>query len=130
MGGATSQLDIPSLMLLLPFLMPLSVADCGRLQLEGSQFGYFSTLLQVVDNLRLVKILRLAKPIFVNTSVLLRCNFAFVRQILEYCFPVWGSAAECHFQLLERQVYSVARLCPIRVYCRCVIIVVWQGLVC
>ena len=26
-------------------------------------------------------------------------------------FPVWGSAAECHLQLLERQVYSVARLC-------------------
>ena len=23
-----------------------------------------------------------------------------------------GSAAECHLQLLERQVYSVARLCP------------------
>ena len=25
---------------------------------------------------------------------------------------MWGSAAECHLQLLERQVYSVARLCP------------------
>ena len=24
---------------------------------------------------------------------------------------VWGSAAECHLQLLERQVYSVARIC-------------------
>ena len=31
---------------------------------------------------------------------------------LEYCSPVRGSAAECHLQLLERQVYSVARLCP------------------
>ena len=26
--------------------------------------------------------------------------------------PMWGSAAECHLQLLGRQVYSVARLCP------------------
>ena len=25
---------------------------------------------------------------------------------------MWGSEAECHLQLLERQVYSVARLCP------------------
>ena len=40
-----------------------------------------------------------------------RCYFAFVLPILEYCSPVWGSAAECHLQLLERQVYSVARLC-------------------
>ena len=36
----------------------------------------------------------------------------FVLQILEYCSPVWGSAAECHLPLLERQVYSVAKLCP------------------
>ena len=57
-------------------------------------------------------ILRLVKHIFVDTSVLLRCYFAFVLPILEYCIPVWRSAAECHLQLLERQVYSVAWLCP------------------
>ena len=47
-----------------------------------------------------------------DTSVLLRFYFAFVLPILEHCSPVCGSAAECHLQLLERQVYSVARLCP------------------
>ena len=46
-----------------------------------------------------------------NTSVLLRCHYALVLLILEYC-SVWGSDAEYHLQLLERQVYSVARLCP------------------
>ena len=51
------------------------------------------------------------KRVFVDTSVLLRWNYAYVLQILEYCSPLWGSAAECHLQLLERQVYSVARLC-------------------
>ena len=40
------------------------------------------------------------------------CYFAFVLPILEYCSPVWGSATECHLQLLEHQVYSVARLFP------------------
>ena len=48
------------------------------------------------------------------------CGYLFVASLLrcicslipEYCSPVWGSAAECHLQLLERQVYSVARLCP------------------
>ena len=59
-----------------------------------------------------IGILRLVKRIFVDTSVLLRCYFAFVLAILEYCYPVWGSAAECHLQLLKHQVYSVARLCP------------------
>ena len=57
-----------------------------------------------------IAILRLVH-IFVDTSVVLRCYFAFVLPILEYSSPVWGSAAECHLQLLERQVYSVAILC-------------------
>ena len=52
-----------------------------------------------------IGILRLVKLVFVDTSVLLRCYYAFVLQILEYCSPVWGSADECHLQLLERQVY-------------------------
>ena len=59
-----------------------------------------------------IGILRLVRRIFVDTSVLLRCYFAFVLQILEYCSPVWGSAVECHLQLLERHVYSVARRGP------------------
>ena len=62
-----------------------------------------------------IVILRLVKRAFVNSSVLLRCYYAFVSPILEYCSPVWGSAAECHLQLLERQVYSVARLGPDRI---------------
>ena len=43
--------------------------------------------------------------------MLLRCYYAFVLPTLEYCSPWWGSATECHLQLLERQVYSVACLC-------------------
>ena len=43
--------------------------------------------------------------------MLLRCCYAFVLPILEYCSPVWGSAAECNLQLLESQVYSVAMFC-------------------
>ena len=58
-----------------------------------------------------IGILRLVKFIFVDTSALLHSYFAFVLPILEYRSPVWGSAAERHLLLLERQVYSVARLC-------------------
>ena len=39
---------------------------------------------------------------------------------LEYCSPVLGSAVERHLQLLERQAYSVARLCPDQSFCHSV----------
>ena len=38
-----------------------------------------------------IGILRLVNSIIVDTSVLLRCHFAFVLPVLEYCSPVWGS---------------------------------------
>ena len=34
------------------------------------------------------ELVMLVKPIFVGNSVLLRCYFAFLLQILEYCSPV------------------------------------------
>ena len=49
------------------------------------------------------------KRTFVDTSMLLCCYFAFVLSILEYCYSVWRSTAEC---LLERQVYSVVIIWP------------------
>ena len=55
---------------------------------------------------RRICILRFVKCILVYTSVLLRCYFACVLLILECCSPVWGSAAECHFQLLELRVFG------------------------
>ena len=45
------------------------------------------------------------------------------------CSPVWGSAAECHLQLLERQVFRWPGCVPSRVSCS-VIDVVWLGLGC
>ena len=57
-------------------------------------------------------VLRLVNRVCMDTTLLLRCYCAFVLSIPEYCFLVYRSAAECHLQLIERQVYSVARLCP------------------
>ena len=42
-GVTASQLDLPP-------LPPLSVAGCGRLQLEAAHWATWVTLLQVVDN--------------------------------------------------------------------------------
>ena len=49
-----------------------------------------------------IGILRLVKRVFVDTSVLLRCYYAFVCSILEYCSPLWGSAAECHHKVKSK----------------------------
>ena len=47
----------------------------------------------------------------------------FLLPILEYWSTVWGSTAECHLQLLEREVYSMARFFPaqsfLSLYHRC-----------
>ena len=82
----------------------------SRLTFEDHVRGIISRVSQRIG------ILRLMKRVFVDTSVLLCCYYAFVLPILQYCSPVWGSAAECHLQLLNRQVYLVARLRPNRTF--------------
>ena len=79
----------------------LGVKFGSRLTFEDHVPGIVSRISERIG------VLRLMKRVFADTSVLLRCYSAFVLPILEYCSPVWGSAAECHLQFLERQVYSV-----------------------
>ena len=77
-----------------------------------------------------IGILRLVKRMFVDITLLLRCYFAFVLTILEYCSPVWGSAAVCPFSFLSVKCIRWPGFVPIRVCCRSVINAVWLGLVC
>ena len=83
----------------------LDVKFDSRLTIEDHVRGIVSRVSQRICTLRL------AKSVFVYSSALLRFYYAFVFPTLEYCSPVWGYAAECHLQPLERQVYSVVGLC-------------------
>ena len=67
-----------------PNLDILGVKFDSKLTLEDRVRGIVRRVSQRID------ILRLAKVIFVDTSVLLRCYFAFVLPILVYCSPVWA----------------------------------------
>ena len=78
-----------------PNLDIISMKFDSKLTFEDHVRGIVSLVSQRID------ILRLETRIYVDTSVLLRCYFAFVFSILEYCSPVWGSAAECHLQLIH-----------------------------
>ena len=110
--GASPNLDI------------LGVKFYGKLTFEDHVRGIVSRVS------RKIYILRLVKRVLWTRSVFLRCCYAFVLPILEYCSPVWGSAAKCHLQL-----YSSARYIrwpgyfKIRVSC-CVIDVMWLSILC
>ena len=89
-----------------PSLYILSVKFDSKLIFKDQLRGIVSRVSQRID------ILILVKRVFVYnlcvTSLLLRiCS----PNPGVYSSPVWGSAVECHFQLLERRVYSVANLC-------------------
>ena len=99
------------------FLSVVSICACPNLDILCVKYDCRLTFEDHVRGIvclvsQRIGIFRLVMRVFVDTSVLLRCYYAFVFQILEYCSPVWRSAAECNLQLFERQVYSVASLCP------------------
>ena len=90
----------------------VSIRASPNLDILGGKFDSRLTFEEGVFRVsQRIGILRLVKLVFVDTSMLLRWYYAFVFPIVEYCSPVWGSAAEC-LQPLELKVYSVARLCP------------------
>ena len=95
-------------------LSGVSICDSPNLDILGVKFdsrltfeGHVRSIVYCVS--QRIGVLSLVKGVIVGNSVLLRYYYAFVLPILVYCSPVWASAAECHLQLLERQMYSVAR---------------------
>ena len=59
---------------------------------------------------RRVGILRNTMSVFRDAAVVAKCFWAFILPVLEYCSPVWMSAATSHLSLLDRVVGQVSRL--------------------
>ena len=57
-----------------------------------------------------VGILRKTMSVFRDVTVVAKCFWAFILPVLEYCSPVWMSAATSHLSLLDRVVSQVGRL--------------------
>ena len=86
-------------MVTLPCLHGVSIRATPKLDIPGVKFDRKLTFENHVRDIvsrvaQRIGILRLVKRIFVGTSVLLRCYYAFIIPILEDCSPVRGSAAE------------------------------------
>ena len=56
-----------------------------------------------------VGILRKTMTVFRDVTVVAKCFWAFILPVLEYCSPVWMSAATSHLSLLNRVVSQVGR---------------------
>ena len=48
--------------------------------------------------------------VFRDVAIVAKCIWAFILPVLEYCSPVWMSAATSHLSLLHRAVSQVSRL--------------------
>ena len=59
---------------------------------------------------RRVGILRKIMSVFRDVAVVVKCFWAFILPVLEYCSPVWMSATTSHLSLLDRVVGQVSRL--------------------
>ena len=55
--------------------------------------------------------------LYQDTSVVTKCFWSYILPILEYCSPVWNSAADTHMRLLDRIVRSVTALSSGKVLC-------------
>ena len=122
-------------------LSGVSICDSSNLDILSLKFDSRLTFEDHVRGIvfrvsQRIVILRLVKRVFVDTFVLLRCYYAFVLPIHEYCSPVWGSAAKCHLQLNTRCIQLDARCIrlpsffQIRLSCHCVIYVILLHCVC
>ena len=59
-----------------------------------------------------VGLLRKSFKIFGDQMVLLKCFNSFILPCLEYCSPVWSSAADTHLKLLDRNLRCCKFLIP------------------
>ena len=62
-------------------------------------------------------ILRQAWRLYQDVSIVSKCFWSYILPILEYCSPVWSSAADTHLRLLDRVVRTVFTLSNGQVLC-------------
>ena len=98
-----------------PNLDILCVKFDTRLTFEDHVRGIVSRVSQRIG------ILRLVKRVFLDTSVLISCYYAFVLPIIEYCSTVWGLLLNVIFSFSSARCIRWPGFALIRLSCRCVI---------
>ena len=60
----------------------------------------------------IIGLLKKCFKIFGDQSILLKCFNSFILPCLEYCSPVWSSAADSHLRLLDKNLNAIKFLIP------------------
>ena len=107
---------------LIPSHPDLSVDDvvlptCASFKILGilfdSKFTFEHHIRSISSSIaQKIGLLRKSFKIFGDSSVLKKCFNSFILPCLEYCAPVWSSAANCHLKLLDKNLRSCKFLIP------------------
>ena len=107
---------------LIPYHPDLSIDDvilqtCDSFKILGilfdSKFTFEKHIRSVSSSVaQKIGLLRKSFKIFGDSSILKKCFNSFILPCLEYCAPVWSSAANSHLSLLDRHVRSCEFLFP------------------
>ena len=88
------------------FLKILGVTFDSKFTFERHIHSVSSSVAQKIG------LLRKSFRIFGDHDVLLRCFNSFILPCLEYCSPVWSSAADSHLKLLDKNLRACKFLIP------------------
>ena len=99
-----------------------TVSNCNDLSILGVKLDKTLSFESHVRDLvstasQRLGLLRKSFKVFEDNSVSASCLRAFVLPLLEYCAPVWSSAAATHLSLVDRVFKSANALCGGSVHC-------------
>ena len=94
-----------------------SLNSCDYFKILGVMFDSKFTFERYIRSISFsvaqkIGLLRKSFRIFGDHDVLLKCFNSFILPCLEYCSPVWSSAADSHFKLLDRNLQACKFLIP------------------
>ena len=93
------------------------LAICNAFKILGLTFDSKLTFEKHIRNVasgisQKIGILRKCCKIFGDQTIMLNCFNSFILPCLEYCAPVWASAADSHLKLLDNNLNAIKFLIP------------------
>ena len=95
--------------------VPLALCDSFKIlgMILDSKFTFEQHLHSVSSSVaQKIGLLRKCFKIFRDQSILLKCFNSFILPCLEYCSPIWSSAADSHLRLLDKNLNAIKFLIP------------------
>ena len=93
------------------------LATCNSFKILGLTFDNKLTFEKHIRNVasgisQKIGILRKCFKVFGDEAIMLNCFNSFILPCMEYCAPVWSSAANSHLKILDRNLSAIKFLIP------------------